>query len=116
VTRAAIGVGAAAGPLLYGGDHESLARNLDHREMIALAEVFEHWALEDATRTPESRTELLLWACELERLAEWVGPGWHAPEPSAPPTLLKTLARKVLHSGAANMQPDRLFRWAEWRW
>lgn len=65
-------------------DHALLT--LDYDEIIALAQMYERWALTGDGITPEERTKLIQWSSDYERIAAFAGPGWSAPkhDPSDP--------------------------------
>jgi len=67
---------------------------LDHADMVALSGMFRRWAIYETGDwvTPSRRTGLIKWSADLERIAEWVGEGWKASEPSEEPSLIKHMA------------------------
>jgi hypothetical protein len=62
--------------------------------MIALADVFEGWALDDRA-APEQSARTLEWAESLRALAREVGPEWDPPQPERL-SLIGFLGRKTL--------------------
>ena len=67
---------------------------LDYDDMVALSGMYRRWALYEAALTPEQRTELIAASADLERIANWVGRGWRASNPTLGEThVLKFLAR-----------------------
>ena len=72
-----------------------LVEELDYKDMVALSGLFRQWALYETKFTPEKRTRLIAWSADLERLAEWVGEGWRASDPSPEMPVLAFLARWV---------------------
>ena len=67
---------------------------LAFRHMIALADTFEGWAMDDRMN-PEQTAKLLGWAESLRQLSDLVGPEWNPPEPESL-TLIGFLGRRVL--------------------
>jgi hypothetical protein len=63
-------------PTTYLVDVDFARVTLSHREMVALSGAFRRWALYDPIITPEWATELIKYSCDLEQIAEWVGPSW----------------------------------------
>jgi len=98
---------------------KSAADELDYADMVVLAETFVHWALEESKNLPSQRTGLMEIGIDYENLAEWVGPGWKAADPSDRPNPLRMIAE--LHCGTGNTgaeacvgqaaQKDDLARW-----
>lgn len=66
---------------------------LAYRHMIALADVFEGWAL-DKRLTPAQSAMIIGWAESMRSLAEKVGPNWNPPKPDKL-TLVGFLGRKA---------------------
>ena len=60
--------------------------------------------------SPESRTELLLWSADLERIAAWVGYHWRAPYPPYPIALGKFLAKMEI--AARTCEDEEQLAWA----
>lgn len=56
-------------------------RTLDYAEMLALAGMYERWALSEETIAPDQRTKLIVWSADYERIAAHVGEGWTASDP-----------------------------------
>jgi hypothetical protein len=71
-----------------------IREQLAYRHMVALADVFEGWAL-DARLTPEQSVKIIGWAESMRALADEVGPDWNPPAPERL-TLMCFLGRKVL--------------------
>ena len=67
---------------------------LDYADMVALSGMFRRWAIyeSDESITPEHRTWLIEYSADFERIAEWVGEGWRATEPSEQLPLIKFIA------------------------
>lgn len=64
-------------------DAEKAMRSLDHAEMLALAGMYERWALSEEDITPDQRTKLIVWSADYERVAAHVGERWTASDPQA---------------------------------
>lgn len=106
-----------AEPATYVMDPEQVSDNLDYVEMIVLAEAFAQWALTSPMLSPSARTELIQWASDIEGIAAWCSPGWKAPYPQYPETVLKVTARKLLcEVSAGNRSLGRFFKVSEWSW
>ena len=73
---------------------EHIRKQLAYRHMIALADVFEGWAL-DKQLTSEQTVRILGWAESMRALAVEVGPNWNPPTPEKL-TLIGFLGREVL--------------------
>jgi hypothetical protein len=73
---------------------EHLREQLAYRHMIALADIYEGWAL-DKRLTPEESVKLIGWAESMRDLAEEVGPNWDPPTPQRL-TSIGFLGRKAL--------------------
>jgi hypothetical protein len=67
---------------------------LDYVEMLALAEMYERWALTEENVSGEQRTKLIQWSSDYEQIAEFIGPGWRASNPESPPGLIAFLAKQ----------------------
>jgi hypothetical protein len=67
---------------------------LAYRDIIALADIFEGWAL-DKQVTPEDTARLVGWAESMRTLAEKVGPDWDPPKPDRV-SMVGFLGRHVL--------------------
>jgi hypothetical protein len=78
-------------PVTYYVDVASICSQLDHAEMLGLAEMFERWAFEEQGITDDRRTRLIQYCVDLERIAAWVGPD-HWPSGDGPRTFLQFLA------------------------
>ncbi len=61
-------------------DFAHLREQLNHTHMVALADMFDGWALGEQ-REPEQSAKLMGWADGLRHLADEVGPSWSPPEP-----------------------------------
>jgi hypothetical protein len=81
--------------LIHGGHAEFLAAELDYQEMIALSGLFRLSALYDPHWRPEQRTELIGFSADFEQLAEWVGEGWRASDPSGSAPICMSLLRRA---------------------
>lgn len=86
-------------PYTHVVDIDQALETLDHAEMVALSEMFERWALTEHTIDSERRTQLIQWAADYERIAEYCGPDWAATDPREPPSLLPFVARRELRAG-----------------
>jgi hypothetical protein len=73
---------------------EHVRAQLSYRHMIALADVFEGWAL-DERLTPEQSVRTIGWAESMRTLADAVGENWDPPEAERL-SLIGFLGRKVL--------------------
>jgi hypothetical protein len=51
---------------------------LDYAEMLALANLFEQWALHEPNIDEDRRTKLIQLCCDYERIAAHCGPEWRA--------------------------------------
>ena len=81
--------------LIYGGDAEFLSAELDYEEMVAVSGICRLMALYDPNWTPEQRTEWICRSADFEQLAEWVGKGWRASNPSGAGPVCMFLARRA---------------------
>ena len=81
--------------LAHGGHAEFLSAELDYEEMIALSGLYRLSALYDPQWRPEQRTELIGYSADLEELAQWVGEGWRASDPSGAAPICMFLARRA---------------------
>ena len=81
--------------LTHGGHAEFLSEELDYEEMIAISGICRLAGLYDPHWTPEQRTEWIGYSADLEQLAEWVGKGWRAPNPSGAAPVCTFLARRA---------------------
>jgi hypothetical protein len=66
---------------------------LDYPEMLALALIYEHWALTEERISGEHRTRLVEWSSDFEAIAGHCGLGWRATDPESPPDLIAFIAR-----------------------
>jgi hypothetical protein len=75
--------GCGCGPPPYTAIVDPLGASsvLDYRAMVALAGMFERWALTEVNITPERRTRVLQMCVDYEAIAAWCGPAWVAPDP-----------------------------------
>ena len=71
-----------------------LRDQLAYRHMIALADHFEGWAL-DQRLAPKQTVKLMGWAENMRMLAELVGPEWDPPRPEEL-SLMGFLGREML--------------------
>jgi hypothetical protein len=81
--------------LTHGGHEEFLSAELDYEEMIALSGICRLMALYDPDWTPEQRTKLSGYSADFEQLAEWVGKGWRASDPSGAAPVCTLLAKRA---------------------
>jgi hypothetical protein len=89
---------------------EIAADRYDHLEMVALARFYDRWARLSERLSPESRSELLLWSADLERIAAWVGPHWRAPNAPFPITAGKFFAKMEI--AARGYEDEKQLAWA----
>ena len=68
-------------PPTYRVDVQQALDTLDHVEMVALADMFERWALTEETITGEHRTMLIEMASDYEAIANFCGQDWRASDP-----------------------------------
>jgi hypothetical protein len=88
----------ATPPAMYRVAPWAACRELDHRDMVALSGMFRRWAIYEDDVSPDDRTKLIEHSADYERLAEWVGPHWHASDPSEHVPITKfvaTLERQI---------------------
>ena len=85
-----------AKPLTYHVDVDQALETLDHDEMLALAGMFERWALTETRITGEHRTQLIQWSVDYEAIAAFAGPGWKATEEPGLVSLVQFIARGEL--------------------
>ena len=85
-------------PVTYGVDIDHAMATLGHREMLALAGMFERWALTEEKFDGDQRTRLIEMSADMEAVAAWVGPQWRATDPAKPESLLAFIARKELEA------------------
>jgi len=71
-----------------------LRDQLAYRHMLALADHFEGWALDERI-TPAEVAKLMGWAEHMRQLAELVGPDWNPPRPDEL-SLMGFFGRQVL--------------------
>jgi len=62
-------------------DVDHALRTLSFNEMVALARMYERWALTEAKITSDQRTQLIRWSSDYELIAEYAGPHWEASLP-----------------------------------
>ena len=84
-----------AAPATYRVNAKFAADELDYADMVALAETFVQWAIEEDAFSPCQRTGLMMLGVDYEKLAEWVGPAWKAANPSDGPNPIRTMAELV---------------------
>ncbi len=84
------------GPVTYGVDVDHAMATLGYREMLALAGMFERWALTEENVDGDQRTRLIEWSCDYEAIAAWAG--WRATDPPEPESLVAFVARKELEA------------------
>lgn len=65
---------------------------LDYAEMLHLARMFERWAFNESSLTPDQATNCLLTAVDYEAIATWCGPNWKSSDPLKPVSLLPFIA------------------------
>jgi hypothetical protein len=82
-------------PPTYRVNAKFAADELDYVDMVVLAQTFQLWALEEPKFSPAQRTRLMQLGIDYENLAEWVGPGWKAADPSDRPNPLREIAELV---------------------
>jgi hypothetical protein len=75
---------------------EQAMETLDHAEMIALAVMFERWALTEEKISADRRTQLIQWSADYEAIADHVGPGWQASNPAPDMDVMRFIARMEL--------------------
>ena len=85
-------------PITYVVDVARALASLDHDEMMALAAMFERWALTETDIDSELRTKLIQWSSDYAAIAAFAGVGWKAGDPSGSPSLLAFVARRELRS------------------
>lgn len=90
--------GEGAKPLTHHVDVEQALATLDYREMAALSEMFERWALTEEKISDERRTDLIKWSADYEALAAFAGTDWVAADPTEPPGLIVFIAQRELAS------------------
>jgi hypothetical protein len=95
LSRASINPRGDRAPPTYRVNAKSAADELDYADMVALSETFVQWALEGPKFTPAQHTGLMEIGVDYENLAEWVGPGWKAADPSDRPNPLRAIAELV---------------------
>jgi len=59
-------------PATYRVNAKFAADELDYADMVALAETFVRWAIEEQEVAPDRRTMLIELGVDYEHLAEWV--------------------------------------------
>ena len=96
-------------PVTYAKCPHSARAILDYEDMIALSEMFSQWALDGTSFSPERAMELVKWAADYERIADWVGEGWTAPESSeSPEKFVATVHRRALRDQAESVARKKL--------
>ncbi len=80
-------------PVTYRISARAAADELDYADMVALAEMFQRWSLDEPGISPADRTKLAEYSADYERLAEWVGFSWKASQPSDRQPVMRLLAR-----------------------
>jgi hypothetical protein len=86
-----------APPVTHGMDVDNALSTLSYREMIALARMFERWALTEEELDPARRARLIEMSSDCEAVAAYAGADWQAREPE-PPSLLAFMARKEIET------------------
>lgn len=69
-------------PVTFHVDPEFAKAELAYAEMIALSGLFRRWALYEDRLDPSMCTRLICWSADYECIAEWVGPGRVASNPT----------------------------------
>ena len=90
-------------PVTYSVDIDNTLDSLDYREMLALAAMFDRWAMNEERIDAEQRTKLIRWSSDYEAIAAYAGPDWVARNPEDPPDALVFMARSELK---ANQNDD----------
>ena len=78
-------------------DVEHALATLDHRQMLALAEMFERWALTEESIDGAQRTKLIQWSADYDAVAEFAGADWIATD-ATEQSLLSFIAKLELRS------------------
>ncbi len=84
----------AAFPFTHAVDVRQAMETLDYSEMLALAELFSHWAINEENLDGFQRTRTLQWSADYERIADFVGERWQAAALDENISLLQFVARK----------------------
>lgn len=74
-------------------DVQRAMATLDYAEMVALAELYSDWALNEANLDGNQRTKLIQWSTDYERIAAFCGASWKASMPEYPPDAIAFIAR-----------------------
>lgn len=83
----------AAFPFTHVVDVRQAMETLDYSEMVALAELFGHWAINEENLDGFQRTKTLQWSADYERIAAFVGERWQASASNAPTSLMQFIAQ-----------------------
>lgn len=79
----------------YVTDPVQAMEQFDYADMMALAALYQSWALEEELLDGDQRTALIQWSADFERIADYAGPDWKASAPPYPETAEMFLARKI---------------------
>ena len=82
-------------PVTHHVDVEQALATLDQPQMLALAAMFERWALTELSIDGEQRPRLIQWSADYEAIAAFAGADWMASDPSEP-SLLGFIAGREL--------------------
>ena len=65
-------------PFTHAVDVRQAMETLDYSEMMALAELFGNWAINEENLDGFQRTKTLQWSADYERIAAFAGERWQA--------------------------------------
>ena len=84
-----------AAPVTHHVNVENALATLSCAQMLALAKMFERWALTETNIDGEQRTKLVQWSADYEAIAAHAGPDW-TPHNPAGTSLLAFIAGQEL--------------------
>lgn len=82
-------------PFTHHVDVKQAMETLDHGEMVALAEMFGNWAINEEGLDDDQRTKVLMWSADYERVAAFAGKAWRASMPGNAVSLVQFVARNA---------------------